>query len=286
MKKRLFAVFLINIGITVVEFLGGILSNSNALISDSLHNLQDSISQLLALLAIWVSEKGQSKRYTFGFKRVEILAALLNAVIITILALIMILRSVKRILNPEFIKFEILLPISVFGFIANFVSILILHEDAHRSLNVKSSYLHLLGDTLSSIGVVMGAVLMKILKIYWVDGLVGILIAIFIMKESFEILKESIRIFLQGAPFPVDEKEISDMLSQIKGIKGVHHIHIWSLKDGEVHFEAHVKVDDIRVSETQKYYTLIDEILREKYGVTHVTLQFESGECRNENCVL
>ncbi len=285
MKKRLFAVFFINIGITVVELFGGILSNSNALISDSLHNLQDSISQLLALLAIWISEKGQSKRYTFGFKRVEILAALLNAVIITFLAFIMISRGITRILKPELIKFEILLPISIFGFVANLVSILILHEDSHRSLNVKSSYLHLLGDTLSSVGVVVGAFLMKILKIYWVDGVVGILIAAFILKESFNVLRDSIRIFLQGAPFPVDESEISDILSQIRGIKGVHHIHIWSLKDGEVHFEAHVEVDDIKVSETQSYYSLIDEILRKEYGVTHVTLQFETHGCSNESCV-
>jgi len=265
--------------------LGGIFSRSQALLSDAIHNLQDSISQLLSILGIVISEKGRSPRYTFGFKRVEILTALINGLVIFVIAGWIIVEGVKKIVSPQNIRFEILLPVSIFGLFANLASIFLLHEHAHESLNVKSSYLHLLGDALSSVVVVIGALAMKILRINQLDGFLSIIIALFILKESFELIRDSLRIFLQASPFPVDERELANMLMGIEGTRGIHHVHIWSLKDGEIHFEAHVEVDDIKVSETEKIYNNVATLLQERLNVSHVTLQFETGKCERCSCI-
>lgn len=284
MKFKLFVVFFLNVFIASLEIFGGVKSRSKALLSDALHNLQDGLSQLIALVAILVSEKGRSRRYTYGFKRFEILAALLNAIIISTISINMILVGLRRIFHPEAVVFDIMLAVSIFGLIGNLISIIILHKHARESLNVKSSFLHLLGDSFSSVGVVFGALIIKVYKIYWIDGLISFFIAIFIFKEAVSIIIESLRVILQGAPFIVDETDISNLLSQIDGVKGVHHVHVWSLKDGEIFFEAHVEVDDMAVSQTQPLYNKIDKLLREKLGISHTTLQFESFRCNNESC--
>ncbi len=284
MKRRLFFVFSINFFIALVEIFGGLTSRSNALLSDALHNLQDALSQLLALVAIIISEKGKSSRYTFGFKRFEIIAALLNAIAISVISANMIIGGFRRLFHPEVIIFDVMLAVSVFGLFGNLLSIAIIHRHVDESLNVKSSFLHLLGDTFSSLGVVIGAIAIRIFKIYWLDGLISALIAVFIIKEAIGVITESFRVILQGAPFRVDEVEISRLLSEVEGVKGVHHVHVWSLKDGEIFFEAHVEVEDMPVGQTQVIHDKINRILSEKLGVSHTTLQFESFHCDNKTC--
>lgn len=284
MKSKLIVVFLLNLSIAIAETVGGIFSRSYALLSDALHNFQDSISQLFSLLAIYLSEKGRTRRYTFGFKRYEILAALLNASVIFFLSFLMIYRGIERIISPVVVKFSVLLPVSVLGLVANFVSILLLHTHAKSSLNIKSTYLHLLSDTFSSVAVVIGAIIMKIFNFYMLDGILAVLIGIFILKEAFEVVRESLRIFLQVSPFPVDETQILDLLKHIKGFKGIHHIHVWSLKDGETHLEAHLEMEDMMLSETAGIMREISETLKKHLNINHITLQLETGYCNQKEC--
>lgn len=284
MKGRLLAVFLLNLCITVAEILGGIFSRSYALFSDALHNLQDALSQLFSLLAIYLSEKGRTRTYTFGFKRYEILVAILNGGIILILSALMIYKGIVRAINPEIIKFSILLPVSIIGLVANVVSVMLLHRHASKSLNIKSTYLHLLSDALSSVAVVVGAIVMKVFHFYSLDGILTILIGLLILRESIKVVVESLKIILQASPFPVDEGYLLELLKGIDGVKGIHHVHVWSLKDGETHLEAHLEVEDMMVGRSQEIVRKASELLKDKMNINHITLQLESGFCNNAEC--
>jgi cobalt-zinc-cadmium efflux system protein len=284
MKRKLGFVFLLNLLIAVSETIGGVFSKSYSLLSDALHNFQDSLSQLFSLIALILSEKGRTSKYTFGFARFEILAALINATIVSVLSFLMIVSGFKRVFNPEVIKLSILLPVSIIGLFANLLSLSLLHSHSKESLNIKSTYLHLLGDALSSIGVIVGGFLMLFFKIFWVDGLMAILIGLLILKEGIQVVIESLRIMLQAAPFPVHEEEIFELLKDVPGLRGIHHVHIWSLKDGKIHLEAHLEVNDMYISETKEIVEKVNKLLQEKLNITHSTLQLESQACKDKSC--
>lgn len=277
-------VFLLNLLISLSEVIGSIFSGSYSLLSDALHNFQDSLSQLFSLIALILSEKGRTKKFTFGFARFEILAALINATVVSLLALLMIVGGLKRVFKPQEIKLTVLIPVSMIGLVANALSLTLLHTHSKKSLNIKSTYLHLLGDALSSIGVIVGGLLMLLFKIFWIDGIIAVLIGTFILKEGVQVIVESLRIFLQAAPFTVNESEIFDLLKDIPGVKGIHHIHIWSLKDGRIHFEAHLEVDDMYISQSKEIIEKVNLRLRDRLKISHSTLQLESADCMNRTC--
>lgn len=284
MKKSLVFVFFLNLTITLSELIGGLVSRSYSLISDALHNFQDSLSQLFSLIAIFLNERGKTARYTFGFARYEILAAFVNSVLIFGLSFFMILRGFHRLFNPVEIKLPVLIPVALIGLTANVASVVLLHKHSHESLNIKSTYLHLLSDSLSSVGVVLGALCMWFFKAFWVDGLIAILIGLFILKEASQVVLESLRIFLQVSPFPVDEKQIFDILKDVPGVNGVHHVHVWSLKDGKIHLEAHLEVKDMKISESKEILERVSSILKEKLKVSHITVQMETDVCTSSDC--
>jgi len=284
MKRKLVFVFLLNLIISLSEVIGSIFSGSYSLLSDALHNFQDSLSQFLSLIAIILSERSRTTRYTFGFARFEILAALINATVVSFLAILMIVGGLKRVFKPEEIRLAILLPISMIGLVANVLSLTLLHTHSKESLNIRSTYLHLLGDALSSVGVIVGGFLMLLYKIFWIDGIIAVLIGIFILKEGIKVIIESLRVLLQASPYTVSEKEIFDLLKDIPGIKGIHHVHIWSLKDGVIHFEAHLEVDDMYISQSKEIIEKVNLRLRDRLKVSHSTLQLESAVCINKTC--
>lgn len=285
-NRSLLLATLLNVLITVVEIIGGILSNSLALLSDAIHNFSDTLAILLAYVAGKVSKRKSNKRKTFGYKRIEILAAFFNALVLIGISVFLVYEAIIRFSDPEPIKGMLMLVVATAGLIFNLLSVLILRKHSGSSLNIRSAYLHLLGDTLSSFAVIIGGVLIYFFEIYWIDPAITILISIYIIKETWYVFRDSSNILMQATPEGLEIEEIIDELEKIDGIRNIHHIHLWSLSDKEFHFECHADLDeDLRLSDTSPIKTRMEDILRNKYKIGHLTVQFEYDTCDDKKII-
>ncbi|ASJ01708.1 cobalt transporter [Thermococcus gorgonarius] len=273
----------LNLVITIAEVIGGILSGSLALLSDSLHNFSDSMSLLASYFAIKIGERKANEKYTFGYKRAEILVAFINSAVLLGVSLFFLVEAYKRFKNPEPIDGPLMLGIALIGLTANLISVLLLHSHAHESMNVRSAYLHLMSDTLSSVAVVVGGILITKWNVTWVDPLVTVFISLYILREGYEILKESVEVLMEASP-ELDFEAIKREIESIPGVKNAHHFHAWRIGEKEVHFECHVEVDDMLVSEAQGIIDEVEKRLR-KYGITHVTVQLEVNRCEGKGVI-
>ncbi|MBN2486517.1 MAG: cation transporter [Bacteroidales bacterium] len=284
-KKLLWAT-LLNLVITVAEIVGGLLSNSLALLSDAIHNLGDTVAVFVAYLANRVSKLSANERKTFGYKRVEILAALFNAVTLIVIILFLFREAWARFKNPEEIKGTIMFVVAVIGLLANLFAVVLLKNDSNKNINIKAAYLHLLGDTVSSIAVIIGSVLIIWFGITWIDPLITVIIGLYILKETYSILRESIDILMQASPKNINIDLIKAELEKIEGVANIHHVHVWNLNDSQVHFECHADVSaDIKISETQPLLAKIETILLNNFGISHVTIQFEHYCCEGRELI-
>ena len=280
---RLMISILLNGFITLVEIVGGILSNSLALISDAIHNLSDTLALILAWVANKVGEREPDAKRTFGYKRFEILSAFINASVLTAISVYLIYEAILRFLHPEPIKSGLMLIIAVIGLFVNFFSMMFLHRDSKESLNVKAAYFHLLGDTLSSVAVIGGAILIYYTEIVWIDPLLTLVISIVIIIQAYKILHESVDILMQSAPRTLKLEEIKSHLEKHPLIKNIHHVHCWQLQDHDVLFEAHIETSkDLLLSESGALVAEIEGLLREKFNITHTTLQVEFDVCEDK----
>jgi cobalt-zinc-cadmium efflux system protein len=275
-EKNLLAATFLNLIITIVEIAGGLLSGSLALLSDALHNLSDTFATFIAYLATIIGKREANQKKTFGYKRMEILAALINAVILIIISIFLIKEAWIRWQNPTPVNSMIMLVVGMIGLLANLYAMLILRKDAGKSLNVKAAYLHLLGDSLSSVVVIAGSVMIRILKISWIDPLITVAISLYIIRSGFIILKESVHILMQSSPDHIDLSTIKKRVEQQPEVLNIHHIHTWMLSEQEVHLEAHVELNsDLNLSRVKQIQDEIEEYLRGDFGIGHITLQFE-----------
>jgi len=275
-EKNLLITALLNIVITVAEIIGGILSNSLALLSDALHNLSDAVAVFLAYIASLISRRNSTEEKTFGYKRIEILAALFNAVVLIVICIYLIYEAYLRFLHPEPIKGAIMFWVALVGLFANLFAVILLHSQSGKSLNVKAAYLHLLGDTFSSVLVIISSILIYYFQVFWIDPLITFLISIYIITEAYSILKEAVNILMQFTPENIDLKRIKYEIENIPEIENIHHVHIWSLNDQEVHFECHIDVtENFRISETEAIRNKLKELLVKEFGISHTTIQFE-----------
>ncbi|MBL7970204.1 MAG: cation transporter [Prolixibacteraceae bacterium] len=270
--------------ITIAQFVGGIISGSLALISDALHNLSDVISVILAYLAHRIGMRPQTQKSTFGFKRAEILAAFINAISLIAISVYLIVEAGKRFMNPKEVDFQWMLGLGILGFLANGLSVLILQENKEENLNIRAAYLHLIGDALTSVAVIAGAVCIWLFQIYWIDPLVTVLISIYIFAHTFKILKESVGILMQFAPSQIDQQSVVHVLEEIQEISSVHHVHLWQLADHQIYFEAHLVLSkNFPISDTQAVTENAKRLLNSRFGITHTTFQYEYISC--EDCV-
>ena len=285
-KNLLFTVVL-NFGITIAEFIGGIFSNSLALISDAIHNLSDAVALLITYLTHKISRKAADSKHTFGYKRIQILAALFNSVTLIAICFYLIYEAYHRFLNPEPIKSVTMLVVALIGLVANLLSVFLLKDHSKKNLNIKAAYLHLIGDTLSSVAVIIGGILIYFYELYWIDPLITVLISLYIIKETYTVLYETYKILMQRTPSDLSINNIIADLKLIEGVKGVHHIHVWNLTDSEIHFEAHVDMDkDLKISESQYIIDSAEKVLHEKYKIGHITLQFEYNRCDDKSVII
>jgi len=276
------AVTLLNGLITVVEVAGGIMSGSLALLSDAAHNLGDTVSILTSYLAWKIAGKEKDVRRTYGYKRAEIIAAFVNASALLAISWFLVFEAVRRFRNPEMIHSGLMIGVAVFGLAANFISMLLLQKAAHGNMNVRSSYLHLLGDTVSSVGVLGGGIAIRIWGLFWIDPLVTVLISLYIMRESWLIIKNSVGILMQSAA-DLDYGAMQREIEALPEVRNIHHVHTWLANEETVYFEAHIDVDDCMLSSACIIADKIEGLLKENYGIAHVTLQFETGRCAEKS---
>lgn len=281
---------LISIGlnalITLVEILGGVFSNSLALISDAVHNLSDTLALVLAWIAIKVGIRKPDVRRTFGYKRLEILSAFINASLLTALSLYLIYQAIQRFLHPEPVQSGLMMIVALIGLAANLASMLFLHRDSRKSLNIKAAYLHLLGDTLSSVAVVGGAVLIHFIHQVWIDPLLTVIISIVIIFQAYRILRETVSILMQSTPVHLDLEEIKKVLENHPLVSNIHHVHCWQIQDHDILFEAHIEIlEDIPLSESGRLLAEIEHLLLEHFQITHTTLQIEYCYCDDKELI-
>ncbi|HET8735687.1 MAG TPA: cation diffusion facilitator family transporter [Pricia sp.] len=274
-RNLIISIFL-NVVITVAQVIGGLISGSLALLSDALHNFSDVISLLVSYLANLLSKRAASDRKTFGYKRAEIIAAFVNAATLMVVAVILIKEAVERFYDPKEIASDLVIWLSVLGIAANGLSVLLLKQDAGRNMNMKSAYLHLLTDMMASVAVLIGGILMKFYQVYWVDAVLTLAIALYLIYVGYDLLKDSTRVLMLFTPNTIEIEEIVEVIMQIKSIKNVHHVHIWQLNEDEVHLEAHVDFNaDIRLSEFDTILGQIEGKVYHKFGINHVNIQPE-----------
>jgi cobalt-zinc-cadmium efflux system protein len=280
--RNMLTVLLITAGIMIAEVIGGLLANSLALLSDAGHMLTDILALSLSIVAMRFARKPPTPTKTFGFYRLEILAAFFNGMLLLIISLYIFYEAYYRLVNPREIKGLFMLLIAVIGLLANGVGIVILRKSARRSLNVRSAFFHLMGDTISSAGVIVGGIVIIFTGWYMVDPIISILIGGLILKGAYGLVRESIDILLEATPRDLDvEKMIGDLV-RIEGVKEVHHLHLWTITSGIYAMSAHVLIDDLLISKSSRILEEIEKLLQSNYSMEHITIQFESESCGDE----
>lgn len=280
-KGRLFFTIALNFIISIAEIIGGIISGSLALVSDALHNFSDAISIVVSYIALKLRFKQNSYKHTFGLKRAEILAALLNSATMIVICFYLFYEAAIRFVEPREINSGIMMIVAVVGLIANLISVFLLRNDSKKSMNIKSAYLHMLGDTVSSVGVIVGGIAIALWNINWIDPILTIIIGIYIIKESYIILQEAVHVLMEGAPLNLSIDEIRKKVEMFDEVKDIHHIHLWMVGDGDIHLEAHLNVNDMKISESDPLRQKIESLLHDQFGIEHVTLQFECDQCHD-----
>jgi cobalt-zinc-cadmium efflux system protein len=281
-QSKYLGVTLLNGLITVVEVAGGLMSGSLSLLSDAAHNLGDTISILFSYIAWKIAGKEKDIRRTYGYKRAEIIAAFVNASVLLAISLFLIFAAVRRFRNPETINSDLMIGVAAFGLLTNFVSMQLLAKASRGNMNVRSSYLHLLGDTFSSVGVLGGGIAIRIWDVFWIDPFVTALISLYIMRESWVIVKNSVGILMQSSA-DLDYRAMQCEIEAIPEVRNIHHVHTWMANEETVYFEAHIEVEDCLLSRACVVSDKIEAILKERYGISHVTLQFETGRCSEKS---
>ena len=279
--SRLLITLAINLLIPAAQVAGGVFANSMALISDAVHNFSDFAALLIAYFAFRLGKKGASPRATFGYKRAEVLGALINIALLVAASAFILYEAFERFRHPQPVIGHIVMYLAAVGILGNGLSAWLLHRDSKHSLNVKGAFLHMVGDLLTSVMVLLNGIVLVYRPWYWLDPLLSVLIVLFILKNCWSILKEAGGILMNATPRELDLEEIRNTLQAIPGVRGIHYLHAWNVSSSSIAFSCHVEVADQLVSQTE---TLSEEIRHElfhRFGIDHPILQFETAQCGN-----
>ncbi|RLD57039.1 MAG: cation transporter [Bacteroidetes bacterium] len=283
--KNIGITILLNTVITVAQIIGGIISGSMALLSDAMHNFSDVLALIISYIAKKLYVKENTLNRTFGYKRAEILAAFINSATLIIIAVILIVKSIERYANPQDIHGNIVIYLAALSILLNGLSVLLIKKDSKKSMNIRSAYLHLFTDMLTSIAVLVGGFFIKYLGWNWIDNVLSLGIAAYLIYSSWEIFTASLKIMMQFTPEDIDIKKIVSKINKIEGVKNIHHIHVWKLDEHQIIFEAHIDVNnDIHVSQFEKILLLINNILI-KSGIHHSNIQPEYNIVDNKDII-
>ncbi len=273
----------LNIIFVIAEFIFGYISGSMGLMSDAGHNLSDVASMALALMACILATRHATGRYTYGYKKSTILVSVANAVILLVAVAIIIFESIEKIINPVDVESEWIMIVAGIGVLVNGFTTWLFNKDKGRDLNIKATYMHMLADTLVSVGVIVSGAVIKFTGWNIIDPVIGLVIAAIILYSTWDILKDSIRLALDGTPEQFDVDDICRRMESVDGVEEVHHIHIWAISTTEYAITSHIVVRDI--SRMHEIKDRLKSLLKDA-GISHSTLEFEdcSHHCEDETC--
>lgn len=269
---------ILNIIITLAQAIGGFVSGSLSLLSDALHNFSDVISLIISYIANRLAKKQYTQKQTFGYKRAEVIAALINASTLFVIAVMLAQEAISRFNKPIVIESSWVIALATLSIIVNGGCVLLLKHDASENMNIKSAYIHLFSDMITSIAVLLGGIAMYYCKIFWIDSILSILIVAYLVYLSWGLLMQTLRILMQFTPPDIDLKAIENEILNFSAIENIHHVHVWQLSDKEIHLEAHIDFNrDLKLSQATEITRKVVKLLRDKFEITHAILQPEIG---------
>ncbi len=278
-QRNLLIALFITAAVMVAELIGGLLSNSLALLSDAGHMFMDVLALLLSFFALRFATRPATEKQTFGFYRLEILAALLNGTVLLVLSLFIFYEAYQRFIEPRKIEGFLMLNVAAIGLGANIASALVLRRGSHESLNVKGAFLHVMGDLLSSVGVILGGTIILFMGWERVDSIISFVIGGIILIGAYKLVMESVNILLESTPKEVDLNEVIDGVKAIEGVRNLHHVHLWTITSGIYALSAHVLIEDQMTSRSSQILEDINRFLRDRFNIDHTTIQFECEAC-------
>jgi cobalt-zinc-cadmium efflux system protein len=277
--RNLLITLVLNLFIPIVQVIGGVVSGSVALISDAMHNFSDFTALFIAYFAHRLGRRSPSLKFTFGYRRAEVLSALINVAVLVGASGYILTEAIARLRNPEPISGGLVVLIAAVGVVGNGFSALLLHRGSADNVNIRGAFLHMIADLLTSVVVMINGLLLMFRPWYWLDPLLSLLIVVFILRNCWSILKVVASILMEGVPAGMDIQEIQTALQEVDGVVGVHHIHAWNVGSSITAFTCHADVEDRRVSETRPMLQAMERILKERFGINHVVIQFGAGCC-------
>ena len=269
----------ITLAFVVVEIIAGVVANSLALLTDAAHNLTDVLALALTWWALWITTKPANSGKTYGYHRAGILVALVNSTTLVVIALGIFYEGWKRFVSPPQVEANILIGVGVAAVAVNLVTALLVRRGSDQDLNLRSAFLHLMGDVLSTVGAVVAGVIIHFTGWNWLDALVSVLIGFLILWNAWGILRESVQILMESTPADIDMDALQVDMLAVEGVKGVHDLHVWSITRSLRTLSAHLISEDVPVSQGAKIRAAVGEMLTHRYGIIHATLQLECLDC-------
>jgi cobalt-zinc-cadmium efflux system protein len=275
----------VTVAFIVIEFAAGIKAQSLALLSDAGHNFTDALALGLAWFAFYLQCKPPSETKTFGYHRAGVLSAFVNALALVVLAVWIFYESYERFLNPRVVNQDIMLVVAAAGLVVNVVVMWALHADSRRDINIRGAFMHMLGDALSSVGIIVGSIAITLTGSLWIDPLLSVLIGVLIVWSGWDIIRESIHILLEGLPRGMKLDEVCGELRSIDGVIDVHDTHIWSLSSNSHALSCHAVIEDIPPSASDAILHRMNRLLADRFAIQHTTIQFEHVECEHSESI-
>jgi cobalt-zinc-cadmium efflux system protein len=259
----------------VAEVVGGLLTNSLALLADAGHMLSDAAALGLSLFALWIAERPPSATRTYGYYRTEILAALVNGATLVAIAIYIFIEAVERFREPPEVLGGLMMAIASGGLLVNLVGLWILNAGRGESLNMRGAWLHVFTDALGSVGAIVGGVLIYFFGWSWADPVVSVLIGLLVLYSSWRLLKESVAVLMEGVPGAINVDDVRDAIASVPAVRGVHDLHVWSITSGLVALSAHVVVES--ANSMQPALSAIQTELSRRFAIEHATIQVETN---------
>lgn len=287
-NKKALSVSLILIGVfMLVEVIGGLVTNSLALLSDAGHMLSDAISLLVALMAFKIGERTADTERTFGYKRFEILAAMFNGATLIVIAIAIFIGAIGRFINPPEIASTGMLVIAVIGLLVNLIVAKILTSgDTYDNLNMRGAFLHVLGDLLGSVAAIVAALSIMFFGWGFMDPLASVIVAILITVSGWRVLRQSLHVLMEGVPEGISLDKLTKVINEVGGVEGVHHVHVWTITSGFNAMSGHIVVNgQLNVHETQEIIQAVERKMKE-IDINHVTLQVECKHNQHSGHIL
>jgi len=285
--RRLILSLALNLLITLLQVVGGAIANSLGLLSDAAHNLSDVVALGMSLWAVRLGRRAATPHRTFAYKRAEILVALFNSAVLVALSVYIIVEAVQRLIHSPEVQGLWVIGFAAGGLVINALAAALLRS-YHRDLNLRSAFLHLVGDAVTSLGVMLGGLVVYLWDWNYADAIVSILVSLWIGKEAVTIIRSTVNVLMEGTPDGVEVAAVREAVSAIPGVKNMHDLHVWSISSSDLALSAHLELDDAALPQGTTLATTVKEMLARDFGVGHVTLELEreGGECSGSTCEL